>query len=31
MNRVILCKVGDKSRVTWLDADPGDGHSIRRC
>jgi hypothetical protein len=25
---VILCKVGDKPRVTWLDADPGGGHAV---
>jgi hypothetical protein len=24
---VILCRVGDKPRVTWLDADPGGGHA----
>lgn len=27
MSRTILCKVGDKPRVTWLDADPGGGHA----
>ena len=27
MSRVILCKVGDKPRVTSLDADPGGGHA----
>jgi hypothetical protein len=26
--RVILCKVGDKPRVTWLDADPGGDHAV---
>jgi len=26
--RVILWKVGDKPRVTWLDADPGGGHAV---
>lgn len=24
---VILCKVGDKPRLTWLDAGPGGGHA----
>lgn len=24
--RVILCMVGDKPRVTWIHADPSDGH-----
>ncbi len=25
--RVILCRVGDKPRMTWLDADPDGGHA----
>ena len=27
MSRVILYRVGDKPRVTWLDGDPGGGHA----
>ena len=27
MSRVILYRVGDKPRVTWLAADPGGGHA----
>lgn len=27
MSRIILCRVGEKPRVTWLDADPDGGHA----
>ena len=28
MSRVILYRVGDRPRVTWLDPDPGGGHAM---
>src|SRR5262249_14850356 len=27
MSRIILCRIGKRPRVTWLDADPDGGHA----